>query len=186
MGVPKTTLTFDEEEDAGAIGENPLYVPLVHTVPAATSTSPQQTQFPSPAFDEANEKNNDSSGTVEALLIALSNDSSIDKHQTVGEWIRDHPKSASSLSPEHVGSILSKVTFSLVQSSVAMALTTVPHLTCAHICAAVRACPYQKAQVAEIMAPMATDPDQKPTVLALIDYAFERQAVEQSFRSASP
>lgn len=187
-GVPETALTFDEEEDVGGFGEVFTYVPLVHAATTAmTSTSRPPTRT-SPSNDNAEEAYKQSSdGTVKALLTALGDDSSTDRRQTIGQWIRDHPESALSLSPDDVGNILSKVTFCLEQASVAMALTAGlgTRLTCAHICAAVRACPYQKAQVAKIMAPTAVDPENEASVLALIDYSFERGDVDKCFRSSA-
>ena len=171
IGVPESVSIFEQEDDAGAVGENPRFIPLVHAV-ALTPT--QRTQLPVRKAKAV------SVGTVGALLKAL--DTSTDKRRTVGEWIRDNPLAGSKLSPEDVGAILSKVNFVLEQVSVIRELLAcLEHsLVCAHVCAAINACEYQKAEVAKIMVPEVTDPEQKATVLDLIDYGFERKAVEKS------
>mmetsp|Transcript_4593 Transcript_4593/g.8712 ORF Transcript_4593/g.8712 Transcript_4593/m.8712 type:complete len:760 (-) Transcript_4593:718-2997(-) len=208
-GFSETAFTFDEEEDAGAIGgETPVYVPLIHTSAATGRSTPpkqplQPTQVPPSTstaaaasleeeFLNAETTTPESGGTVEALLHALSNNSndiSKDKRRIIGAWMLRHYHSpSSSLSPTDVGSVLSTVTSVLEQPSVTVTLLEgglAEHLTCAHICAAVQACPYQKAPVAKLMARLARDPEQQHTVLALMDTSFERRAVEQAFRSHS-
>ena len=111
---------------------------------------------------------------MERLLTAL--DTSVDKRLTVGAWIRDHPTRADHLTPEQVGLIFSKIQFALEQPSIAVELVDClkQNLTCAHVCAAVKSCPYQQAEVARIMAPFVQDPNHKDSILALIDRGFER------------
>ena len=189
IGVPEAIASYDEEEDGGTIGENPPYVPLVHAVFDITSEL-QSPALPVLEAQAVSRSQNDSSddnhitNAMEALLAAL--DVSIDKRQTVGQWIRDHPAHADCLTPQHVGNILSKVQFSLEQPSVSaeLAVGLKQNLTCAHVCAAVQACPYQQAEVARVMAPFVQDPDHKASVLALIDWRFEREIVADSFPSS--
>ena len=187
IGVPQAISSYDEEEDAGTIGENPSYVPLVHAV-AVSASQPQalpvlQAEAVNASQNDvsANEVDSDTTTAVERLLAAM--DASSDKRQTVGEWIRDHPAHAKQLTPEQVGSVLSKVQFSLEQPSVAaeLAVGLGSNLLCAHICAAVQATPYQQAEVVSVMAPFVHDPDQKGSVLGLIDWRFEREKVASCF-----
>ena len=121
------------------------------------------------------------SGTLSSLLRALN--ASPDTRLTVGQWVRDYPQETQGLSPHEVGQILSRVNFALEQPSVAGELTAgmLASLTCAHVGAAVRACPHQAAEVARVMAPAVQDPEQKEDVLALIEYSFERQSVAHCF-----
>lgn len=181
IDVPEAITSIDEEEDGFTVGENPAYIPFVHSV-AVSDSEPQaiivmQTEATSalPKCDDDGETDD----MVERLLAAL--DTSIDKRQAVGTWIRDHPTRAIRLTPEEVGLIFSKIQFALEQPSIAAELVAClkQNLTCAHVSAAVQACPYQQAEVARIMSPFVHDPDQKNSILASIDRQFERDLIAE-------
>jgi len=90
------------------------------------------------------------------------------------------------LTPDDVSSILSKVTFSLDQASVAGEIAAgferSENMTCAHIVSAMRACKYSATDVAKAMAPHASDPQNKMAVLDMLDYSFEKDDVAKFFR----
>ncbi|CAJ1947151.1 unnamed protein product [Cylindrotheca closterium] len=187
VGMPVNT--WEGPEDNQNVGDqNSLtYQPMVTTFsgPAAhttsTSSSYQETIPMVPAEPMAPQ----GSSAVESLLDKLDNE--FDKRMTVGIWVREHPSQAHLLSPIDFGSILSKVTFSLDQPSVVGELLAAfegsNNLTCQHILAVMNTCQYQKTEVAAMMAPYARDPENKESVLANLDYSFDRNSVSAKFRS---
>lgn len=178
MGLIAAINTFDVGDDTGAVGgSNPSYIPMVHAVTIESTASS------SPLPVVAAEAEVDTTGQLDALVESLNH--SFDRRLTVGEWVRDNPLAASQLSPNQVGQILSKVTFSLDQASVASEIATglesTASLTCEHVKEAMLACPYAKAEVAKTMATTVRDPENKNIVLDLIDYSFEREDVSRAF-----
>ena len=166
-------------EDAGALGEPPTFQPIVNTFSHAIV----QNNTPAASAGEIGESKLPSTTTrkksLEKLLVDM--DMSFDKRLTVGEWCRDHRQEAIELKPADLETILGKVTFSLDQPAVvgelAAAFEGTGKLTCSHVAAAMNACPYQKADVAKLMAPHVRDPENKERVLNLIDFDYERRMV---------
>mmetsp|Transcript_27643 Transcript_27643/g.79794 ORF Transcript_27643/g.79794 Transcript_27643/m.79794 type:complete len:682 (-) Transcript_27643:40-2085(-) len=183
--------TTDYSEDRGRLGPEPRYQPVVNTFDNTTLLSSDGTDPPSPSAPAAQHaattitfSEEQSNGGVTSLLSSL--DDAYDKRKAVGEWIRDHPDGALKLTPDDVSSILSKVTFSLDQASVAGEIAAgferSGNLTCAHIVSAMRTCKYSMSDVAKAMAPFANDPQNKGAVLDQLDYSFEKGDVAKYFR----
>lgn len=191
-------------EDRGRLGPEPRYQPVVNTfdnfavasTAAGTLTSPAPSAPAAPTAAAAAataglgtttflpSEEQAPGGGMSSLLTSL--DDAYDKRKVVGEWIRDHPESASKLTPEEISSILLKVTFSLDQASVAGEIAAgferSENLTCAHIVSAMRTCKYSATEVAKAMAPYASDPQNKEAVLNMLDYSFEQDDVAKFFR----
>ena len=172
--------TTDYSEDRGRLGPEPRYQPVVNTFDPPSPSAPA-------AYSTANTvalPGEQPSGGISSLFLSL--DDSYDKRKAVGEWVRDNPESALKLTPDDVSSILSKVTFSLDQASVAGEIAAgferSGNLTCAHIASAMRTCKYSSSDVATAMAPFASDPQNKGAVLDLLDYSFEKDDVAKYFR----
>lgn len=199
LGVVSTT---DFSEDKAHLGPAPSYQPVINVFgtsdniqsssPGTTETQPTS-NLSSPFFDGGpNEKSSndgmnhgqESTAGIATLLSSLEN--AYDKRKVVGEFVRDHPAQAAKLSPEEVAQILSKVTFSLDQASVAGEIAAgferSGTMTCAHIVAAMRACEYSKTDVAKAMAPCASDPQNRSIVLDHLEYTFEKDDVAKYFR----
>jgi hypothetical protein len=102
------------------------------------------------------------------------------------KWMQENPTDAAALTPADTANVLSKVTFSLNQASVAKELAVgiggTGQLTCAHVVAAMKECSLQKKDVAECMAPHVNDPHNKNAVLNEIEFLSERNAVDKGFR----
>jgi hypothetical protein len=172
-------MTLDYElEDAGALSEPPLFQPIVNTF-----SNPIVQNTPAPSAGETGESKLPSTTTSKKSLDKLLEDMdmSFDKRRTVGEWCRDHSQEVIELKPTDLSTILGKVTFSLDQPAVvgefAAAFEGTGKLTCSHVVAAMNACPYQKAEVAKLMAVHVRDPENKESVLSLIDFEYERRMV---------
>ena len=163
-------------EDAGAVGENPHFQPLVNTF---ESLSYEDTTPPSTEGTVGEAKSID--------LLLKDMEDSFDRRQTVSKWMRDHPLEASLLTPKQVKDILSAVPFSLDQPSVAaeiaVGIGNKHNLTCEHVLGAVEVCTYQQVDVAKAMAPFVNDPQNKQSVLNQIEFSFEREAVSKCFPS---
>jgi hypothetical protein len=114
-------------------------------------------------------------------------DEELDKRMAVGNWIYSHPQQARHLSPDDFYAILSKVTFSLDQPPVVRELVAAfegcDNLICQHIVSSMNACPYQKAEVAMIMAPFVSDSQNQNAVLCNIDYSLDKNLVTEKFPS---
>ena len=179
-GLTNMITTFEVGDDSGAVGgSNPPYVPMVHAVTLDSgSTHPMLPVVSATAEVQV-------SGHFDTLLESL--DHSLDRRLTVGEWVRDNPSAAALLTPSQVGQILSKVSFSLDQPSVAAeiaaGLEPTTSLTCEHVKEAMLACKYAKADVAKAMVASVRDPENKNVVLDLIEYSFERDDVDRAFVS---
>jgi hypothetical protein len=123
--------------------------------------------------------------SIDSLLKTM--DMEFDKRLAVGTWVQNNPTKAQQLSPDQLYAILSKVTFSLDQPSVVneivVAFEGSTNLTCHHIVRSMYACPYKKTEVASIMAPPASDPQNKDMVLSDFDYSFDRDMVAEKFHS---
>jgi hypothetical protein len=169
---------YDPQEDTGSVGTNPPYVPYIHAVNMSTTAAVLPAKPVIAIEHVAN-----SGGRVASLLDSLYQ--SFDRRLTVGEWVRDNPGAAAQLSPDQVGQILSKISFSMEQASVASEIATgmenTASLTCQHIRSAMQACPYAMAEVAKALAPTVRDPENKATVLELVEYSFERETVSKAF-----
>lgn len=167
---------FDDFAIASSASNSTSPAPSAPAVPITPTTAPDNTAFSS--------QEQAAGGGISSLLSSL--DDAYDKRKAVGEWIRDHPYSASKLTPDEVSSILSKVTFSLDQASVAgeiaAAFERSENLKCAHIVSAMRTCKYSATDVAKAMAPYASDPQNKEAVLDMLDYSFEKDDVAKFFR----
>jgi hypothetical protein len=104
----------------------------------------------------------------------------------VKKWMQENPTDAAALTPEDTAKVLSKVSFSLNQASVAKELAvgigSTGQLTCAHVVAAMKECSLQKKDVAECMAPHVNDPHNKDAVFNEIEFVSERSAVAKGFR----
>ena len=189
--------TTQYSEDKGRLGPEQTYQPVVNTFDdfaiasgANNSTSPAPSVPAAPSAPTAldntafSSQEQASGGGISSLLSSL--DDAYDKRRTVGEWIRDYPDGASKLTPDEVSNILSKVTFSLDQASVAGEIAAgferSENLKCAHIVSAMRTCKYSATDVAKAMAPYASDPQNKETVLDMLDYSFEKEDVAKFFR----
>ena len=190
--------TTQYSEDRGRLGPEQTYQPVVNTFDdfaiasgASNSTSPAPSAPAAPIAPTALDNTAFSSqeqaaagGGISSLLSSL--DDAYDKRKAVGEWIRDNPDGATKLTPDEVSSILSKVTFSLDQASVAGEIAAgferSENLKCAHIVSAMRTCKYSTTDVAKAMAPYASDPQNKEVVLDMLDYSFEKDDVAKFFR----
>lgn len=129
-----------------------------------------------------------SSPPLDDLLNSLER--SYDARETVGKWIRDHPGAVPNFTPQNMGDVLKKVTFSLDQTSVVGELMAAwgrsgGKLTCAHVVEVMQACPYQKKEVAELMVPSVGDPQNKDAVLNELDFSFYKESVEKLFPKVS-
>lgn len=200
--------TSDFSEDKGRLGPAPSYQPVINAFDASTlhpsspGISTGTTTFATPSAqpikllselgttDLSSTSNNNGMNQevgvgISSLLLSVEN--AYDKRKAVGEFVRDHPARAAKLSPDEVAQILSKVTFSLDQPSVAGELAAVFErsggMSCAHIVAAMRTCKYSMTDVAKAMAPYANDPQNKDAVLDQLDYSFERDDVAKYFRT---
>lgn len=176
--APTIINMYNPQEDSGTVGSNPPYVPYIHAV-NMSSAAPVLPENPVAAVEPVVA----SGGRVDSLLASL--DQSFDRRLTVGEWVRDNPGAAAQLSPDQVGQILSKISFSMEQASVASEIAAgmenTNSLTCQHIRSAMQACPYAMAEVAKALAPTVRDPENKATVLELVEYSFERDTVSRAF-----
>lgn len=177
LGVPVNT--YEGEGDNNNVGEGGKdttnYQPIITTFNGPVSPS-------SDPLDHG--VSNEESSLVE-LLRAM--DEGFDKRLAVGKWTRDYPSQALRLTPEDFNVILKKVTFSLDQPPVVHELVA-PYegssiLKCAHIISAMRACDYQKKEVALIMAPFVGDPQNKESVLAELEYSFDKSSISEKFPS---
>uniref|UniRef100_A0A7S1XCE7 Arrestin C-terminal-like domain-containing protein n=1 Tax=Tetraselmis chuii TaxID=63592 RepID=A0A7S1XCE7_9CHLO len=128
--------------------------------------------------------NGDKGGGFAELLESLR--STLDRRTAVGGWVVSNPKAASLLSPEQMGVVLSDTPLSLEQPSVAreLGLGLSGRLTCAHVLAAVQACPFAKTNVALALAPMLADPHNREPLLQEL-FSFDRQRVEAAMPKAS-
>lgn len=131
-------------------------------------------QWPTPPPPNSSK---DKSSTFSNLEEALR--ASNDRRTTVGEWVNNSPTAASMLTPKQVATVLSGASLSLEQPSIAreLSLGLTGHLKCAHVRAALDACPFAKTDVALAMAPFVTDPDKRSEVLTML-VSFDRQRVE--------
>lgn len=124
---------------------------------------------------------------LEELLLAMED--SPDNRAIVHNWVRCHPDKAHQLLPQHVAAIVSRVTFSLDRMEILKELVTALNmqnaLTCEHILVVMDVCPFEKAEVARLMAPSANDPENKERVLNQIEWQLEREAVDRLFPSAA-
>ena len=121
-------------------------------------------------------------GGFDALLSAL--DSGYYKDQEVAKWASANTALAAALSPGQVKEVLQKVSFSLEQAGVAASLArAISPVTCAHVTAAVEACPFAKAGVIGAMAPYVTDAQNSGSLLEVV-YAFERDSLKAKFGTA--
>mmetsp|Transcript_8535 Transcript_8535/g.20551 ORF Transcript_8535/g.20551 Transcript_8535/m.20551 type:complete len:721 (+) Transcript_8535:146-2308(+) len=186
VAVGQQVNTWEGPEDNQNVGDHGLhYQPMITTFdgPAKTSIMPtyQQEEIPMVAAEPIAA----AGAVVDSLLEKM--DHELDKRMAVGIWVREHPSQAQLLSPNDFSSILSKVTFSLDQPSVVGELLAAfegsHNLTCQHILATMNTCQYQKTEVAGMMAPYARDPQNKDSVLANLDYSFDKKSVSDKFRS---
>ena len=166
----------NDHEDAGVVGETPLYQPVVQTFSSPIADGnilkPSSSSIPTYTGDEV-------SINIDQLLQEM--DTSFDKRLVVGTWLRNHSTEKRYLTPNDFGRILSKVTFSLDQPAVVgelvASLEGTDCLTCAHTIAAMKVCPYQKTEVAKLMAPHVRDPEHKNMVLQQIDFEYEKKMI---------
>jgi hypothetical protein len=104
----------------------------------------------------------------------------------VKQWMQENPTDAAALTQEDTAKVLTKVTFSLNQASVAKELAvgigSSGKLTCAHVVAAMKECSLQKKNVAECMVPHVNDTHNKDAVLNEIEFLSERNEVAKCFR----
>ena len=179
VAIEGQTTTFQPYnfEDAGALVPTTTFVPVVYAM--STDEYPNQYNLPVQSAEVTTEARAD----LDSLLDGM--DTSLDKRLTVGTWIRESPLAAARFTPMDVERILSKVSFSLEQATVAAEIAAGMEnsntLTCEHIIAAMTACGYQAAEVAKTMAPTVNDPQNKHRVLEIIEYSFERSGVERAF-----
>jgi hypothetical protein len=122
---------------------------------------------------------------LEELLRAMED--SPDNRTIVHDWIQSHPDNVIQLLPQHVAAIVSRVSFSLDRMEILKELVAALHkqsaLTCEHILAVMEVCPFEKAEVARLMAPSVNDPENKELVLSQIEWQLEREAVDRLFPS---
>jgi hypothetical protein len=122
---------------------------------------------------------------LDGLLRAMED--SPDNRAIVHDWIQSHPGKANQLLPQHVAAIVSRVSFSLDRMEILKELVTAVNkqsaLTCEHILAVMEVCPFEKAEVARLMAPSVNDPENKELVLNQIEWQLEREAVDRLFPS---
>jgi hypothetical protein len=141
---------------------NPAFAPSVTAVPPPTRVVP--------------------------LVHVVETTDSHDQVRAVKNWMQANPTDAAALTPEDTAKVLSKVTFSLNQASVAKELavgiggSSAGQLTCAHVAAAMKECSLQKKDVAECMVPHVNDPHNKDAVLNGMEFFSERDAVAKCFR----
>jgi hypothetical protein len=123
---------------------------------------------------------------LDELLRAMED--SPDNRAIVHDWIQSYPDKANQLLPQHVAAIMSRVSFSLDRMEILRGLVTALNkqraLTCPHILAVMEVCPFEKAEVARLMAPSVNDPENKSLVLNQIEWQLEREAVDRLFPSS--
>lgn len=170
-----TINAYEANEDANNVDGTLLsYAPVVHTFSGASPYVPI-------VFADTVESRSDK--TLGELLKEMED--SFEKQRVVGKWVQNNPAQAQNLSPDDFGRILDQVTFSLDKNAVVSELVTAfeatKKLTCGHIVATMESCPFQKADVAKLMAPHVRDPENKNLVLERIDFLFEREEVSSKF-----
>lgn len=166
---------YDASEDADNVDGSLLnYDPMVHTFSDASPYVPIVFADTLESTDHA---------ALDELLKEMED--SFEKQRTVGKWVQKYPTQTRSLTPDDFGRILDKVTFSLdknaVVSELVAAFEGTGKLTCAHILATMESCPYQKTDVAKLMAPHVSNPENKNGVLEKIDFLYEREEVSTKF-----
>ena len=177
--------TFVVGEDAGTVGSgNSSYTPVVNFFDPSKAPSTEADIV----IDTVSQSILPSSdlSVVKSILSAM--DKTYDKRYAVGQWVREHPGEAASLSPSDIGQVLKEgVSFSLDQPAVAAELAAgferSGSLTCRHVVEAMRASEYQKTDVAKSMIPFVSDPINKEIVLKEIEFEFEKQTVAAYFRN---
>lgn len=186
VNVGSPIYTWEGQEDgtfvSGGGQESMIYQPIVTTFdgPMAKQEQGEISMVwaeQSPSFGAT------ATSAIDTLLETMDNEQ--DKRLAVGQWVRNHPVRAQLLSPDDFHSILTKVTFSLEQASVVGELVAAfegsNNLTCQHIVLTMSACEYQKTEVASIMAPYASDPHNKESVLQELDYSFDKNSISGKF-----
>jgi hypothetical protein len=191
VNVGSPIYTWEGQEDSNYVGggghESMNYQPIVTTFDGPMSAQQEQGEIPMVWTDPLPSSGATATATsgIDTLLETM--DTELDKRLAVGQWVRKHPVRAQLLSPNDFHSVLTKVTFSLDQASVVGELVAAfegsNNLTCQHIVLTMTACPYQKTEVAILMAPYATDPHNKESVLQALDYSFDKNSVSGKFES---
>lgn len=177
------TNIWSAEEDKGSGAQSYVYTPSVMVFPTHTNNDGGTMNI---SYEEENTKTDvqesvNSRGAYDALLSSMSTD--YDSRLAVDKWIKKYPSSASSLSSEQFAKALTKVLFSLEQPVVARELMSglAPGvLTTEYIVKAMKACPYNKTEIAIVMAPNASDPENKNVVLDQV-YSYERPNISKMF-----
>jgi hypothetical protein len=161
------------------------YQPIVTTFDGPMNAKQEQGGIPMDWAEPIPSSGATETSAIDTLLETIDNE--LDKRLAIGQWVRNYPVRAQLLSPDDFRSILTKVTFSLDQASVVGELVAAfegsNKLTCQHIVLTMSACQYQKTEVASIMAPYASDPHNKESVLAELDYSFDKNSVSGKFES---
>jgi hypothetical protein len=156
------TLASTNYDKSNPPAGNPSFAPSVTAVPPPTRVVP--------------------------LVHVVETTDSHDQVRAVKNWMQANPTDAAALTPEDTAEVLSKVTFSLNQASVAKELAVgiggnkAGTLTCAHVAAAMKECSLQKKDVAECMVPHVNDPCNKDAVLNGMEFLSERDSVAKCFR----
>jgi hypothetical protein len=186
VGTPITT--WEDQDDNNYIGsgegqESMSYQPFISTFNGPMDQTIDQDPMTIPMVPA--EPISNPNILIDSLLKTM--DMEFDKRLAVGTWVINNPTKVQQLSPDQLYVILSKVTFSLDQPSVVNELVAAfegsTNLTCHHIVRSMQACPYQKTEIALIMAPYASDPQNKDTVLNDLDYSFDRDMVAEKFHT---
>lgn len=172
-------------------------LPIIHAVaflePTLSSTSDDNPKFSNPPAEDpalASPLIERATAVPTTQVVPLAHvfekTESHNQVRAVRQWMQDNPAGSEALTPEDTAKVLSQVTFSLNQVSMAEELAvgigSRGKLTCAHIVAAMKECSLPKINIAECMVPYVNDPHNKDAVLSEIELLSERDAVAKGFR----
>lgn len=171
---------YSHTEDSGGDSHgNVPYQPVVSIFPTAPTFDPNESTQPSEPDIEVPGSSVGHEEAFNDLLSRMAND--LDARLAVDQWIKDNPSAASELTPEEFATVLKKVLYSFDQTSVARELVVGRgSVTVDHVVATMEACPFSKAELAKVMAPYVSDPENKDSILSQL-YSFERGEVSKMF-----
>lgn len=177
------------ESTAASTVESTPFSQALAVTPPPPAAAPDSGKLP--PYVLPSKKNDVESGTsppvapaVVVPSLASYVEKSTDGPKAIREWMREYPTAGSSLHPADVAAALSHVSFSLEHGPAAkeIAIGMGSALTCQHVVAAMHECQHSVADVATVMVPYVSDPQNKEMVLSQITLSFQREDIAKLFR----
>lgn len=142
----------------------------------------EQELVPFAQASEITQEQHDQQPSSVPTLSEFVQQESFDKIKVIETYAHEYPREAKTLTPAEITKTMSQITFSLdhekAATTIAKAMGTVK---CAHIVAAMQACPDSGTDVAKAMAPFCSDYQNKQMVLDQITLSFQREDIARLF-----